>query len=145
MGLDVIQAYKNNPATPKIPIPSALAVLIQMANGDPEKELNSIEKFYNHTMDQAASLQRRNLQLITLLVAWIFVVGLNLDTISFISTLLGSTAHIQVLGWSPSSLPTDSTGWILKIVGLLVTTLFVSLGAPFWFNVLYKLIPLKSS
>jgi len=54
------------------------------------------------------------------------------------------------IGWSrqpqhPQAVP-DSTGdWVLKIMGLLLTTGAVSLGAPFWFDVLNKLVNIRSS
>ena len=47
------------------------------------------------------------------------------------------------LGWS--ALPTDPIGWLKKIVGLLITTIAVSLGAPFWFDLLQNLASLRSS
>lgn len=47
------------------------------------------------------------------------------------------------LGWG--TLPTDPAGWIKKILGLLITTLAVSLGAPFWFDVLKNVANLRST
>jgi hypothetical protein len=54
------------------------------------------------------------------------------------------------VGWStktgtPRSLPTTPRGWIVKIGGLLATTLLVSLGAPFWFDLLSKLSNLRGA
>lgn len=53
------------------------------------------------------------------------------------------------IGWSldrndPKSLPSGVGGWGLKIIGLLLTAGAVSLGAPFWFDVLNKLINIRS-
>ncbi|MBI4786253.1 MAG: hypothetical protein HY782_04310 [Chloroflexi bacterium] len=47
------------------------------------------------------------------------------------------------LGWS--ALPEDASGWAKKVIGLLITTLAVSLGAPFWFDVLKNFSNLRSS
>jgi hypothetical protein len=47
------------------------------------------------------------------------------------------------LGWG--ALPADALGWFKKVIGLLVTTLAVSLGAPFWFDVLRNVSNLRSS
>jgi hypothetical protein len=47
------------------------------------------------------------------------------------------------IGWS--QLPGTFGGWAQKILGLLLTTLAVSLGAPFWFDLLNKLVNLRSS
>ena len=40
--------------TPAPPIPDSLALLLKKANGDPAKELASIEKWYNTTMDRVS-------------------------------------------------------------------------------------------
>lgn len=38
---------------------------------------------------------------------------------------------------------TDPTGWSLKMIGLLVTGLAVSQGAPFWFDILKKIVNIR--
>lgn len=45
------------------------------------------------------------------------------------------------IGWK--AMPQQPTQWFYKVVGLLVTTIAVSLGAPFWFGILNKLINLR--
>jgi hypothetical protein len=47
------------------------------------------------------------------------------------------------IGWG--TLPTDAVGWFKKVLGLLITTLAISLGAPFWFDLLKNLANLRSS
>jgi hypothetical protein len=49
------------------------------------------------------------------------------------------------LGWNRNTLPTTFYGWLLKIVGLLATALAVSLGAPFWYDILRKLLGLRKT
>jgi hypothetical protein len=175
MGTDVVQAYKNNPDTASSPIPKALELVLKNANNDAAKELANIEKWYNSTMDRVSGWYKRQVQLIIFALGLVITVGLNIDTISFISSLSNNTllrasivsaaqgaaatqpsagfAGLQrvfeqiqpVAGWSTSALPADFWGWVLKIVGLLATTFAVSLGAPFWFDVLNKFISLRSS
>lgn len=62
-------------------------------------------------------------------------------------------AHLSRLGlpiwWSldrldPRHVPRSVSDWILKIVGLGATAVATSLGAPFWFDVLRKLIGLRT-
>ncbi|HEX5749529.1 MAG TPA: hypothetical protein VFZ09_25090 [Archangium sp.] len=36
-------------------------------------------------------------------------------------------------------------GWVLKVLGLLLTGLAVSLGAPFWFDILNKIVVIRST
>jgi hypothetical protein len=45
-------------------------------------------------------------------------------------------------GWE--TLP-DKWEWANKVIGLLLTTLAISLGAPFWFDILDKVIKIRSS
>lgn len=175
MALDVVQAYKTTPDTQKSPIPEALALIIQKANGDPAKELAFIEQWYNDTMDRVSGWYKRNVQIIIFILGFVIVVGLNVDTLAiitnlsndtvlragFVSAVQGSAAspshadlptlqkafeQIQlVIGWSSSNVPTDGSSWILKIVGLLATIIAVSLGAPFWFDLLNKFVSFRSS
>jgi|SRR5829696_230531 len=55
------------------------------------------------------------------------------------------------LGWSsgpagdPRRLPAGLGGWLLKLLGLLLTVLALSLGSEFWFQLLNKLINLRST
>jgi hypothetical protein len=57
------------------------------------------------------------------------------------------------LGWSgvgadrsdPRRIPGDPGGWALKIAGWLLTALALSLGAPFWFDLLGRLVNMRSS
>jgi hypothetical protein len=56
------------------------------------------------------------------------------------------------LGWSsepmtvnPRGLPASGGGWFLKFVGFILTALAVSQGAPFWFDLLNKIIVVRST
>ncbi len=47
------------------------------------------------------------------------------------------------LGWR--SVPGDLPGWLDKVFGLLLTSFAVSLGAPFWFDMLNKVVNIRSA
>jgi hypothetical protein len=49
------------------------------------------------------------------------------------------------IGWSDTRLPGSFLGYCSKFFGILVTALALSLGAPFWFDMLNKIINLRSS
>jgi hypothetical protein len=53
------------------------------------------------------------------------------------------------LGWSTDKAdprwPDDTVGWLAKIAGLLATVVALSLGAPFWFDLLGKVSRLKGT
>jgi hypothetical protein len=40
--------------------------------------------------------------------------------------------------------PVDLKGWIYKIFGIFITTLLISLGAPFWFDMLSKFVNIRN-
>ena len=48
------------------------------------------------------------------------------------------------LGWGQSK-PTTWWDWLTKVVGWLLTGVAVTMGAPFWFEMLKKLLALKGS
>jgi hypothetical protein len=54
------------------------------------------------------------------------------------------------IGWSSAPdgsrhIPTDFWGWLTKVMGLVVTTIAVSFGAPFWFDALKNLVNLRAA
>jgi len=49
------------------------------------------------------------------------------------------------LGWSDATSPHDAWSVLGKIIGLLVTTFALSLGAPFWFDLLSKVSNLRGA
>lgn len=50
------------------------------------------------------------------------------------------------LGWSRTAFyETDPWVWIKRVLGWMVTTLAISLGAPFWFDVLNKIMVIRST
>jgi hypothetical protein len=50
-----------------------------------------------------------------------------------------------VLGWQDAGDLKDGKLWLQRIIGWLMTILAVSLGAPFWFDVLNKFMSIRSS
>ena len=46
-------------------------------------------------------------------------------------------------GWAEANKPNETSEWVVKIVGLLLTAAALSLGAPFWFDALGKLAQLR--
>ena len=174
MNTKIVQDYKKNPDAANNSIPAALGLLINTKD-DPAKVLANIEAWYNETMDRVSGWYKRRVQLIIFALGFVIAVGLNVDTISIITTisndsvirstivsaaqgsansptnanlamLLKSIEQVQpVVGWSTSTLPADVWAWILKIVGLLATIVAVSLGAPFWFDLLNKFMAFRSS
>jgi hypothetical protein len=49
------------------------------------------------------------------------------------------------IGWQLKTAKTDSGGWVQRILGWILTAMAISLGAPFWFDMLNKLIVVRST
>jgi hypothetical protein len=52
------------------------------------------------------------------------------------------------IGWEgvdEKSMPKSREGWLLKILGWLLTAMAISLGAPFWFDLLNKFMTARST
>jgi hypothetical protein len=49
------------------------------------------------------------------------------------------------IGWNGVALTVGPTTWIERVIGWLVTGLAVSLGAPFWFDILSKLVNIRGA
>jgi hypothetical protein len=47
--------------------------------------------------------------------------------------------------FAPERIPQTTSGWLMKIFGLLMTALAVSLGAPFWFDTLSKFMNVRGA
>lgn len=54
-------------------------------------------------------------------------------------------ANAPPIGWSgkrPRGLP-EGLGWLWKVIGILISTIAVAMGAPFWFDLLNKVVNLR--
>ena len=49
------------------------------------------------------------------------------------------------IGWQVKTAETDTKGWVQRVLGWILTALAISLGAPFWFDMLNKLIVVRST
>jgi hypothetical protein len=44
------------------------------------------------------------------------------------------------VGWSAKNIPTDANGWVAKIIGILLSGMAAAQGAPYWFDLMRKLL-----
>lgn len=77
--------------------------------------------------------------------------GSNSGSSQDITTALDQAKELHLpLGWGhrgsgPSATPNDFGSWLSKIGGILLTTFALTLGAPFWFDILGRLVQLKGT
>ena len=153
----------------------AIRALIDAAEGEGRARLVSaranVAAWFDESMDRVSGVYKRRMQWITPGVTAVLVLLVGVDSIALANALwinqearaaiagsASASAAAQLgfdealdaigsfalpLGWS--DWPADAYGWGLKFVGLLVTVLAVSLGAPFWFDVLKRVSNLRSA
>lgn len=194
-----------------------LTVLLDDAQHDLRKFEESIEIWFNNSMERLSGWYKRKTQLVNVILAIVVTVLANADSISIAKSLSSDPAlrssvvaeaqkfaeanagsivpaqsppansegaatdpetakkaaqerSIQVknqledykeqiqnlgvpIGWTerkpdvddPRNPPNDLGGWAKKILGLLLTAIAISLGAPFWFDMLNKVINIRSA
>ena len=160
------ELYATAQQLPASPAKQSMLSIIQHAEGDVNKARAGVENWFNSAMDRLTGEYKRQIQRITLIVALAVTVIIGVDTLDLAQNLwheqevraaIAATAQAQPaslsqlmntigqfnLGWG--KLPQDVGGWLLKIIGLAITTLAVSLGAPFWFDVLKNLANMRST
>ncbi|SRR6266498_2217846 len=190
-------------------VKGALMALVNEAGNDIKKARKNIEDWYDSGMDRVSGWYKRHVQKITITVAFIIAIAVNVDTIT-VATRLSydvtmrqslvaaaqeyakapsteqtpspQTSSLQTdaalvttttcnspecrvsrnldeikklgfpIGWRKDILPernsdgsTNVAGWLTKILGWIITAFAVSLGAPFWFDMLNKIMVIRST
>lgn len=160
---------------PESTIRDALVTYLSVAEGDLVRLRDHVASGSDAVMDRLSGVYKRKLQLCSLVVAIAVAIIMNADTFVVTRSLwndaglraqmaaaaplvvqayensssfdqlkqLQDTVHPLPLGW-PRSLP-HGLEWITKVVGLLLTGLAVSLGAPFWFDLLSRFVRVRAT
>lgn len=134
----------------------------------------NIETWFNNCMTQATLLYRKYASAIALTIGFGLALGFNVDSINIVNHLWRDPTLRQAIvaqaeninpeesfsvtglqdqldalslpvGWDEANQPQGAGGYALKVLGIFLTGSAASLGAPFWFDVLNKLLGLKSS
>lgn len=69
----------------------------------------------------------------------------NMDTLGALALPIGWASPDCQKTIDPRQPPCTFGGWLLKILGWLMTVFAISLGAPFWFDLLNKVVGLRST
>lgn len=103
-----------------------------------------IEKWFSEAMEQASGRFKRRVQIVILIISAIMVGIANIDTLTIAGNLYtGALNHSSVtfpFGWSTTGKPSFQ-----QVCGLILTWGAVSLGAPFWFDLLNKVVNLRQT
>jgi hypothetical protein len=142
--------YKRKSQTINLVLGLALALMLNVdslaifnsLSTDPALRAAAVEVATKYVNDQSPPIQTTQPVTVTQTVP-----DLN-EPIGKILELERTLAQLNLpLSWAPADekIPVDLTGWFYKIAGLLITALLVSLGAPFWFDLLTRFVSLRSS
>jgi hypothetical protein len=157
------------------PLQRTLTTLLEESQDDVERLKKQIEIWFNNGMDRASGWYKRKTQWLQFFLGLSIVIVLNIDSVhigralwavnsplraslvesakSFVAQPGGtnrpmkdvvdaiSTASLPI-GWSEFPKPDQ---WPTVIVGWLITAFAVSLGAPFWFDLLNKFVNVRAS
>jgi len=142
------------------------------AGDDLERFRGHVETAFDDAMERASGWYKRKAQLVLAIVAVAFAVGLNVDTVRVATHLYNDEAvrtavvgkvaaadkpqeaadavsqvdQLQLpVGWGAGNVPSDAKGWLSRIPGWLITIAALSLGAPFWFDLLSRLSRQRAS
>jgi hypothetical protein len=146
---------------------TALLAVLQNAQGDLNRAQRNIEGWFDDAMERASGWYRRRTQVWIIFLAAAVTLAINADTINIAKslwtspTLRGSIVAQagarapnagdidklgQLMGWtSDVATGTDPWIWLMRILGWILTTVAVSMGAPFWFEVLNKFVNLRNA
>ena len=62
---------------------------------------------------------------------------------------VGAVRRLEEVGlplrWSDETTPEDVPGWALKLLGLLITAFALTFGAPFWFDLLKRVVGVRAT
>jgi hypothetical protein len=157
------------------PLQKTLTNLLDEAQHDVERLKTQIEIWFNNGMDRASGWYKRKTQWIQFFIGLTLVILLNIDSVHIGRSLFAVNSPMRAslvesaksfaaqpggtnkpmkdvvdaissaslpIGWSEFPKPDQ---WPTIVVGWLITAFAVSLGAPFWFDLLNKFVNIRAA
>ncbi|ARU56673.1 class 3 lipase [Oleiphilus messinensis] len=109
-----------------------------------------IEVWFNDSIDRSRGWFRRQLSWYLLFSGLILAILLNANAISLFTSFSGNDGGLSPdLGWSDSAilslLNMDPKFLLHSAAGWLITAIGLTLGAPFWFDLLQKIVQIRAA
>lgn len=160
VSLESVRANVANLQNP--PLQRVLLSAIDTAQGDLDRAQANIEAWYDSAMDRISGAYKRSTQWVILVIAIAVTVLMNVNTFAIANFLFlnedARTALVKIAIEDPEG-KADLTklglpiGWEGReggigfddIFGWLLTAFAATLGAPFWFDVLNKVMVIRST
>jgi hypothetical protein len=170
-----LAAVKSNLANFPAPLQRVLLTAIDVAEGDLNAARAMLEHWYDDAMDRVSSWYKRSTQMILFIIGLVFAVVVNVDTIAITRHLshdsaareaivaraqaaVADTAYLSrsytqakadleqlklPIGWDVVLVA--NRPWYSRVLGWFITALAVTMGAPFWFDLLNKVTAVRSA
>lgn len=163
----------KSPISPRVR--RALLHALDTAGGDLAQARKNVEDWFNDSMDRVSGWYKRSTQWIVFVIAVAVTLLGNVDSIAiakhFYQDEAARTAAVKSaetvvarpdaptkeeaqevleqlelpVGWSETSWPQDARERFNRVLGWLLTAFAATLGAPFWFDVLNKVMVIRST
>ena len=170
-----VAAVKSNLASFPAPLQRVLLTSIDVAEGDLNAARTMLEHWYDDAMDRVSSWYKRSTQMILFIIGLVFAVVVNVDTITITRYLSHDSAAREAIVARAQAAVTDTAylsrsyaqakadledlklpigweaaivanrPWYSRILGWFITALAVTMGAPFWFDLLSKVTAVRSA
>ncbi|MDF3069506.1 MAG: hypothetical protein K0R38_5107 [Polyangiaceae bacterium] len=148
---------------------------LDTSRGDLELAQKNLEDWFNDSMDRVSGWYKRSTQWIVFVIAIAVAVGMNIDSIGIAKHLYRDEAARKAavatayeitdpqrpptqeeatkvlhalelpIGWNADTTPRSGNDWLNRALGWLLTAFAATLGAPFWFDVLNKVMVIRST
>ncbi len=148
---------------------------LDTSKGDLEAARKYLEEWFDNSMDRASGWYKRSTQWVVFVIAIAVTVGMNIDSVGLAKHLYRDetarkaavAAAVEIneagkppskeeakkalqqldlpIGWSEGSIPESKLDWVNRVLGWLLTAFAATLGAPFWFDVLNKVMVIRST
>jgi hypothetical protein len=119
---------------------TSLLAAIQGTEKQLDQAQRAIERWFDDAMDAVSRRYRRRAELWNAMIAAAVTAATNADTIRLSSALLAGNPAGESLGWHGAAATWNGAVWLGRLLGWMLTTAAVSLGAPFWFDAARNLL-----
>jgi hypothetical protein len=123
---------------PEGPVRTSLLALRRKGKGDLDQLQAGVESWFNEAMRRASGNYQKRIRAWTVAIACGITIATNADTF----VLLRQPGYLP--GWSSSSLQMSPWAWLARLTGWTLTVGAISLGSPFWFDVLSRFVNLRN-
>jgi len=166
------QVEERLAAVPSEPLRETLLTIWRSAHHEVAEFRAGVERWFDRAMERVSGWYKRRAQIILLVVGMGLAAAVNADALRVVDNLWRNEGVRQGLvaqaesaseeldaeqavdrleeldfpvGWQSANRPDDAGEWAIAVAGWVLTALAVSVGAPFWFDVLGRFSNLRAA